>query len=669
MTEQTNQTIDDINNLNTQDTLLVSGLTHHLGISLSNHGEPIEKSLNFEDQPEHENQIVPAEKVPITLEIAGKLQSVTGIAELIGQLRNHLLDLESLEDISIPYRGAPENRNIISLDRTTTHSLLENKASIINKYIHSQVRINLLLEAIDGLAPDNQAEFQVVREQLKNWQTILKEILPQLDRNASLQDLIEQETSAQRGENNQEVTRLKKLMSGDRASISKISDRRLENRTEVAMSLKQRVINVLLGNTATDKKEAVATDLATELFTTASVVNDIRIIDRLKKEEIDLLSMRNLVAKLKQEYQEDPSQAETLNQRLINEIAIPIANKIAKLFPHEDDNSPTLIASALYRSEAVCAGKSSILSTVFKLLGLSCITAEVVRTLDERADHIIFTANIFSSTVLIIDANYKSYSDFDDDEIRSCCISPKLAQKYIANRNAISPESNVVLYTASPTLDLTPEKSSSTQTGIYTLKFSSGREIFFKSSIPYPHPLITENTSTFMNSADHSNYASLLKDSGRNDEAEQHYLKAIEINPQISAAHSNYASLLKDSGRNDEAEQHYLKAIEINPQISATHFNYAILLEELRGFDEAKQRYLEAIELETIEGQYYAWYLTGFAEFLYDNNEIDYSLRIFQSALKHMKANPKVPNFLTASYIEMKIAEIENTLNMASSYA
>lgn len=485
------------------------------------------------------------------------------------------------------------------------------------------------------MAPANQAEFQVVKEQLINWQTILHEILPQLDRNATLQNLIKQETSAQRGENNQELARLKKLMSGNRANSSNLTHLSLENRTEVAMSLKQRVINVLLGNTATDKKEAVATDLATELFTTASVVNDIRIIDRLNNEGIDLLSMRDLVAKLKQEYQEDPNRAETLNQRLINEIAIPIANKIAKLFPHEDDNSPDLIASTLYRNEAVCAGKSGILVMIFKLLGISCRNATVLKTLDDDGNHAIFLADIFSSTFLIIDANYPSFINYDDDEIREMVETPVMAERFIANRNAIPPESSVVLYTSSPALGLTPDKSLLTKTGIYSLRLTSGRKIFFVSSIPYPHRLIDENQPIIM-------------------DVIHHY---------------NYANFLRTLGESDKAKRHYLKAIEINPQFSAAHFNYAILLAKLGEFDEAKQRYLQAIRSEPIDGQYYAWYLTGFALFLYDNNEINNSLMIFQSAHKHMKANPKVPNFLTASYIEMKITEIENTLNMASSYA
>lgn len=100
MTEQTTQTLDDINRLNPQGPLLVSGFTHHLGISLSNHGKPIENPLNFEGQPALENQIVPWEKAPVTLEVAGKLQSITGLAELVAQLRNHLLDLDFLKDIA-----------------------------------------------------------------------------------------------------------------------------------------------------------------------------------------------------------------------------------------------------------------------------------------------------------------------------------------------------------------------------------------------------------------------------------------------------------------------------------------------------------------------------------------------------------------------------------------
>ena len=51
-----------------------------------------------------------------------------------------------------------------------------------------------------------------------------------------------------------------------------------------SIKLKKRVISSLLGNTNIKKQNEVAKDLSEELWEIASVVNDIRLIERFKKE-------------------------------------------------------------------------------------------------------------------------------------------------------------------------------------------------------------------------------------------------------------------------------------------------------------------------------------------------------------------------------------------------
>ncbi len=46
--------------------------------------------------------------------------------------------------------------------------------------------------------------------------------------------------------------------------------------------------------------------------------------------------------------------------------------------------------------------------------------------------------------------------------------------------------------------------------------------------------------------------------------AEEHFKRAIELNPSDSAAQTNYGSFLCEHGRIDEGEKHFLKAVE-NP--------------------------------------------------------------------------------------------------------
>lgn len=62
----------------------------------------------------------------------------------------------------------------------------------------------------------------------------------------------------------------------------------------------------------------------------------------------------------------------------------------------------------------------------------------------------------------------------------------------------------------------------------------------------------------------HLDYARLLEEQGRPDEAEKHYQLALQINPEFADAHKNYAALLDAQGRTEEANQHYHRALEID---------------------------------------------------------------------------------------------------------
>lgn len=74
----------------------------------------------------------------------------------------------------------------------------------------------------------------------------------------------------------------------------------------------------------------------------------------------------------------------------------------------------------------------------------------------------------------------------------------------------------------------------------------------------------------------------------RLDAAANDWLRALEVAPAIenasertvalSVAHYNYAILLDDTGRPEEAEGHYKEALRLRPDFSKAHYNYAMLL-------------------------------------------------------------------------------------------
>lgn len=67
----------------------------------------------------------------------------------------------------------------------------------------------------------------------------------------------------------------------------------------------------------------------------------------------------------------------------------------------------------------------------------------------------------------------------------------------------------------------------------------------------------------------HLAIASELRALGRLDEAEEHYKRAIKLDPEYEVAYFNYANLLVDMKRNAEAKMMYEKALEIAPDLDA----------------------------------------------------------------------------------------------------
>ena len=67
----------------------------------------------------------------------------------------------------------------------------------------------------------------------------------------------------------------------------------------------------------------------------------------------------------------------------------------------------------------------------------------------------------------------------------------------------------------------------------------------------------------------HLAIASQLRELGRLDEAEVHYKRAIELDPEYEVAYFNFANLLVDMKRTTEAKMMYEKALEIAPDLEA----------------------------------------------------------------------------------------------------
>ena len=95
----------------------------------------------------------------------------------------------------------------------------------------------------------------------------------------------------------------------------------------------------------------------------------------------------------------------------------------------------------------------------------------------------------------------------------------------------------------------------------------------------------------------HNNLGMLLSNQGRNDEAMDHYHKAIQICPNYWEALNNLGNALAAQGQFDEAIENYYKVIQINPDYVAVLDNLGAALAARGRFDEAIENYHKTIQI------------------------------------------------------------------------
>lgn len=112
-------------------------------------------------------------------------------------------------------------------------------------------------------------------------------------------------------------------------------------------------------------------------------------------------------------------------------------------------------------------------------------------------------------------------------------------------------------------------------------------------------------SADLMRAITENNLATALRESGRPDEAEAHYRRALEISPQYAAAHSNLGALLRAAGRVDEAIAHYREALRLQPDHTTARYNLAnALLAQGRAAEAAEQfRHALAQDPQSVAGE------------------------------------------------------------------
>ena len=83
---------------------------------------------------------------------------------------------------------------------------------------------------------------------------------------------------------------------------------------------------------------------------------------------------------------------------------------------------------------------------------------------------------------------------------------------------------------------------------------------------------------------------------GRNDDAREQFLAALELSPDHAVAHYNLGLIAILADRAEEAFTHLNRAIEVRPAYAEAHSNLGVLLEGTGRPDEAFEHYQKAIE-------------------------------------------------------------------------
>lgn len=96
----------------------------------------------------------------------------------------------------------------------------------------------------------------------------------------------------------------------------------------------------------------------------------------------------------------------------------------------------------------------------------------------------------------------------------------------------------------------------------------------------------------------HYNMGAALIEKGENEQAKQHYLKALELQPKYYKALNNLGTVLVNEGKTAEAIDCYEKSLQIEPNFAEAHSNLGTIYLQLRQVATAIQHYQQAVRLE-----------------------------------------------------------------------
>ncbi|MFH1561379.1 MAG: hypothetical protein ABID04_02250 [Patescibacteria group bacterium] len=172
----------------------------------------------------------------------------------------------------------------------------------------------------------------------------------------------------------------------------------------------ERTVSKFHGSTRQDVQRMPAR-LSDELLKTAVQVNLIRTLQRLESDGLDFVTIRQTVQKLLSSLPERSATETKLSPKEIdwlgklNEQLAPIANAVTKAFPHD---TVSLYSQMLEHKQAICAGKATVLTDVYKIMGLDARYTAILISANSRfkGEHSVCQIQLPTGLVLEVDANW-----------------------------------------------------------------------------------------------------------------------------------------------------------------------------------------------------------------------------------------------------------------------
>jgi tetratricopeptide (TPR) repeat protein len=127
----------------------------------------------------------------------------------------------------------------------------------------------------------------------------------------------------------------------------------------------------------------------------------------------------------------------------------------------------------------------------------------------------------------------------------------------------------------------------------------------------------------------HNNYANVLNQLGRRNEAAAHLVEALRFLPNSPEIQNNYGILLRETGKFDQAIEHFKIALKLDPGFKLTHYDLGIALAAKGDYEGAIQQYQlymgTAVDLADIR--------QDLAEELIKEGRVDDAMNQFQKAM------------------------------------